>query len=308
MLFKRKQRMADYPDKEKSEIVDEYSSEMSENLLKEWKKVNRKKTIKNWIITLIVLLGVFGGYKSLFSSEKTVVPTEVTDATFVKQYAENYYSYPTSEQSKKYIDKFTINNDESISYSQDVEYVSISNVQIYDVKVLATNSYRYYATASMHTKVKDTDEVTKEICFSIDYIKEGKKYFVVKPVKFVSSSIRSIDEENKNKYKFEPDSSNEQMTDKEKEDVKQTIDLFLKTYNDDYQQAKLLTSGKSVIDKLDPNTKLTLDAIQSTSKDDDTYYITTKVVEEYSDVVTMKRSYYFEVSRDKNKITKMEVY
>ncbi|MDH6367872.1 MULTISPECIES: hypothetical protein [unclassified Breznakia] len=308
MLFKRKQRMADYPDKEKSEIVDEYSSEMSENLLKEWKKVNRKKTIKNWIITLIVLLGVFGGYKSLFSSEKTVVPTEVTDATFVKQYAENYYSYPTSEQSKKYIDKFTINNDESISYSQDVEYVSISNVQIYDVKVLATNSYRYYATASMHTKVKDTDEVTKEICFSIDYIKEGKKYFVVKPVKFVSSSIRSIDEENKSKYKFEPDSSNEQMTDKEKEDVKQTIDLFLKTYNDDYQQAKLLTSGKSVIDKLDPNTKLTLDAIQSTSKDDDTYYITTKVVEEYSDVITMKRSYYFEVSRDKNKITKMEVY
>lgn len=308
MLFKRKQRMADYPDKEKSETVDEYSSEMSEKLLKEWKKVNRKKTIKRWIITLIILLGVFGGYKSLFSPEKAVVPTEVTDATFVKQYAENYYSYPTSEQSKKYIDKFTINNDESISYSQDVEYVSISNIQIYDVKVLATNSYRYYATASMHTKVKDTDEVTKEICFSIDYIKEGKKYFVVKPVKFVSSSIKSIDEESKSKYKFEPDSSNEQMTDKEKEDVKQTIDLFLKTYNDDYQQAKLLTSGKSVIDKLDPNTKLTLDAIQSTSKDDDTYYITTKVVEEYSDVITMKRSYYFEVSRDKNKITKMEVY
>lgn len=284
--------------------------QLHKELEKKTRKYNRKQKLKNICIVIILGLGIFGGYKSLMEVDSSQEQVEAENQTFVKTYASNYFMYP-NENSTKYLEKFTLDNTWRCEFENELEFSKISDIEVYKVKLDKKKNEvsSYYMYGDLTTKKENEDQVTNTIYFRIDVAKQGSSFLVVKPLINTGVSIASIkDEDVKNEYKFKGDSTNQTLDESEQENLKETLELFIKTWNDNPVQARLLTSNKKIVEDLDSNIKLTLETLNSSSQDDDTIYAEAKIVESYLNVYSSTRTYYFEIDRDKQKIKKMEVY
>lgn len=294
------------------EEVEMTEDELSERRLKLYKKIQRKQKIKKVMVCFLLLFPILGGMKSLFTSPIQIEKEEVADVIFATEYARKYYEYPKSDETKDFLDQFTLNNEESITYIENLEYMKIEETEFYLIESIAHpiegTVYRYYGRSKIKSKVKDEEVKNGEISFSLDIAKKSDEYLVIRPVARVTRTIHGIAEEDVHKsMKLKPKTTNQTLDESEQESLKQTITLFLKTYNSDYEQAKLLSTDNRVIDSLDPTVSFELDVISSATQDDDVVYVQARIREIYSEFTSV-RSYYIELNRENNKVRKMEVY
>lgn len=303
MLFK-------FLHKEEEQENNVSEDELNREIVRKIKRFNWKQKSKKVLIWLVVILGLVGGFKSLMQVESLNVSADAENQMFVKTYALNYFQYPT-EDSKKYLDKFTLDPLWRCEFDIDLERSKLSNPEIYKTKLrdAQKNIVSYYMYGELATKMKEENEVKNRIYFRIDVAKSGSSFLVVKPVFHNEVAISSVqDEEKRKEYVLQTNETSQSLKEDEMQEVRKTLELFVKTYNDNPEQAKLLTSNRKIIEALDKNVVVTLDSISSATQDDETIYVKVKMSEAYLNAYKVQKNYYFEMDKEKQKIKKMEVY
>lgn len=286
--------------------------QLLERKIKLTKSLRRRNTIKRITLIFVIFLGICGGYKSLFSPKQSNSYDELMDQSFLNDYLDSYYQYPQSKQSKDYLSKFSLSEEfYRLEYDNSVETASSSDSIIYNVKAedRINNIYSFYVQSNYSVKVKDSETKTKQIYNKVTVAKSDNKYKVVKPVENVSDSVTAIqDEKVLDKYEYDAESGSSNVSDKKKAEIENTLSLFLKTYNDDIKQARLLVSNPGKLHPLDGDTSLELSNIKKLTESDDKYYIECNVIQNYQNCLKITMSYHFEIDIKTNKISKMEVY
>lgn len=276
------------------------------------KKFDRKQLRKRILIYVCIGFGVLGAIKSFAPMVTTHNYAEVEAMTFVQNYSKEYFHYPKTDEEIASVKKFTLQSDWDMKYGETIEYAYLYNIEIY--KVVTSDEEKgindYYCYGTLNTKEeKQPKEVATTVYFKMSVAKDGTRYLVVEPVANAKVNVNAIvDEDKVDSYRFEGESASTTLEDSEKDEVTRTINLFLKTYNDDIKQARLLCTKNSVIDELDPSMKLELLNVTSASSDDETIYVYAEVKQEYDSLYSSTRKYYFEIDKEKNKVKRLEVY
>ena len=280
-------------DDEKEEEVS--LEELQERKIRLVRSIKRKAMIKRILVILVLFFGVAGGYK----------------APFVSAYITDYYSYPRSDETKERLKNFTLSDDAySYEYASDVESVDVRSVIIYNiVKLDSINQiYSYYIKCTYDVKVKDSETAVNTMFNKITVGKNGDKYKVIRPVTNIKNEVQAVkDKDVLDSYGYDPDKGSESVDEETKSDVKNTIELFLKTYNDDITQARLLFLEPDRLLPLDDNTSLELNGMSDVTKSEDTYYVNCTLKQTVSEM-QMILKYHFEIDIEKNKVKVMEVY
>lgn len=305
MLFRKSHEKIDVEEQDLSEEELEYQFQ------KKLRKINFKRRLKNALIYSIVGVALLGGLKSLFQMDKKTPHEEIENQSFVTQYVSNYYAYPKTDQNNEFIKLFTSQTEITNDFNGDLEKSEIISSEIYKVESdeLKENVLHYFVRANYRTKPKERDATTETLYCKVDVAKINDSYIVIRPITNVSYERKAVDDKDAlDSLKFEAKTNNQTLDDDQKKEIENTITLFLKTYNEDVVQARLLTIDSSIIDALDPNTKLELDHISTCSADDKDIFVTAQINVKYKTIFTTKQNYYFVIDKEKNKIKNMEVY
>ena len=295
---------------DQEEILSE--EQLIEKRIKLAKSIRFRNTVKRAVLIFLIFVGVCGGYKALFSVRQSNSYDELMDQSFIGDYLENYYQYPQTNQNKDYLNRFSLSDDHyKLEYDSSIESASSSDSVIYNVDVedRLNNIYSFYVRSNYSIKVKDSETKTHQVCNKVTVAKSGSRYKVVKPVENISDAIGSIQDKKKlDKFEYDADGGSGNVSDKKKAEIENTLSLFLKTYNDNITQARLLVSSPGKLHPLDEDTTLELSNIKKLTEGEDTYYIECNVIQKYKDYLKINMSYHFEIDIKTNKISKMEVY
>lgn len=284
------------------------SDELQKQKIKLFKSIRRKAIIKKIILVIVLFFGVLGGYKALLSSGNNQTYDELKDQAFINNYLASYYSYPQSDDAKEFLKDFSFDDScWKIDFTQEVEFLNTKEIVVYDVTLVdeINQIYDYYIKSIYDLKIKDEELTTKTVYNKVTIAKNKNSYLVIRPIINVENETTAISD--KNFYVYEQKKGNESVDDSTKLEIENTLNLFLKTYNNDINQARLLVTYPDQLYPLDSNTKLELNSIQSTSKSKDSYYVdctVNQICNEYKQI----HKYHFEIDIEKNKINVMEVY
>ncbi len=150
-------------------------------------------------------------------------------------------------------------------------------------------------------KVKDSETAVNTMFNKITVGKNGDKYKVIRPVTNIKNEAEAVkDKDVLDSYGYDPDKGSESVDEETKSDVKNTIELFLKTYNDDITQARLLFLEPDRLLPLDDNTSLELNGMSDVTKSEDTYYVNCTLKQTVSEM-QMILKYHFEIDIEKTK-------
>lgn len=296
-------------DDEKEEEVS--LEELQERKMRMVKSIRRKALIKRILLIVVLFFGVAGGYKALFDTGKENNYDELRDQAFVSAYITDYYSYPRSDETKERLKNFSLSEDAyNYEYTGDVESVDVRSVTIYNTENLDSINqiYSYYIKCTYDVKVKDSETAVNTVFNKITVAKNNDKYKVIRPVTNIKNEAEAVkDKDVLDSYSYDPDKGSESADEETKSDVKNTIELFLKTYNDDITQARLLFLEPDKLLPLDDNTSLELNSMNDVTKSEDTYYVNCTLKQTVSEM-KMILKYHFEIDIEKNKVKVMEVY
>ena len=311
MLFKKIHKVEMESKHENDETEELSEEELEFQFQRQLRKLNFKRKIKNILIYSVIGLALIGGYKSLFQVEKKTPHEEIENQSFITQYIKNYYVYPKTDETNEFLKLYTSQTDISNDFNQNLERGEITSCEIYKVESdeKKDNVLHYYVSADYKTKMKEKEASTEKIYCKISVAKVNDSYLVIRPISNVSHERKVVDDkEILDSFKFEAHTTTQTLDDDQKKEIENTITLFLKTYNEDIVQARLLTTDPSIIDALDLNTKLALDHMNDCSSDDENIYVTAQINANYKDIYISKRNYYFVIDKEKNKIKNMEVF
>lgn len=304
MLFKRKEKL----------IIEEHPTEETIRELRDKqmrKQINRDR-IKRWIINVFIVIGLFGGYLSYLKTDsQDNIAEAVASQTFVKNYLEQYFNYPVSDETAAYLKQYTLDNSWRLEYDRSVKEVSVDGSEVY--KVLSPTkeitSYYVYLDISMTSIDEDKQEAKEQYRLSVrlDLARENGGYLIVEPLKMNVQAINAIAEENREKFILEMSEGKEQLTDQERVNVQETLRLFYATYTNNIAQAKLLVMDLD-LENLDDNTTLEFTSLNRCTKDDATYYVSASLTETIANKMVQKKNVYVEIDIEKNKIKKVEEY
>ena len=192
-----------------------------------------------------------------------------------------------------------------------MESISVQSITVYNVETAdkPNQIYNYFISCTYTVKIKDSEAVSNIVFNKISVAKNEGKYMVVKPVENIKNEVASIaDKDILNNFSYDLKKGNENVSDDIKAEIENTISLFLKTYNDDINQARLLVSNSDQLLVLDSSTNLELVNTKQITKSDDVYYVDCTINQVYGDYLKKLQNYHFEIDIEKNKINVMEVY
>lgn len=275
--------------------------------------MEKKQKLLHYLWCGIVVLGIIGGIKALLPVSTNTEALAVNEIqTFVKTYATNYFTYPQTDELAAYFKEFSLNPDWHIQYdSQKIAKATADNVEIYKVNPDEADSRYadYYLYLNQEITLKDGSQKSERFYVLVRlYNTKENGYLVTDPLAMKSLPVKSVEEETKKELETEPEKGSEQISEDEKQELSNTISLFLDTYSTDYAKAQLLMENSASLDQLDAHTKLVLDTISYATKDTSIYYVETTVNEVLSDFVTNKKNVHFKVDMEQNKIMEMEEY
>lgn len=275
--------------------------------------MEKKQKLLHYVWCGIVVLGIIGGIKALLPVSTNTEALAVNEIqTFVKTYATNYFTYPQTDELTAYFKEFSLNPDWHIQYdSQKIAKATADNVEIYKVNPDEADSRYadYYLYLNQEITLKDGTQKSERFYVLVRlYNTKENGYLVTDPLAMKSLPVKSVEEETKKELETEPEKGSEQISEDEKQELSNTISLFLDTYSTDYAKAQLLMENSASLDQLDAHTKLVLDTISYATKDTSIYYVETTVNEVLSDFVTNKKNVHFKVDMEQNKIMEMEEY
>lgn len=275
--------------------------------------MEKKQKLLHYVWCGIVVLGIIGGIKALLPVSTNTEALAVNEIqTFVKTYATNYFTYPQTDELAAYFKEFSLNPDWHIQYdSQKIAKATADNVEIYKVNSDEADSRYadYYLYLHQEITLKDGTQMAERFHVKVRlYNTKENGYLVTDPVSMKSLPVKSVEEDTKKSLESEQEKGSEQISEEEKQELSNTISLFLDTYSTDYAKAQLLMENTASLDLLDAHTKLVLDTISYATKDASIYYVETTVNEVLSDFVTNKKNVHFKVDMEQNKIIEMEEY
>lgn len=296
-------------DEEKEEVPLE---ELQERKIKLVKSIRRKALIKKILLIVVLFFGIAGGYKALFDTEKENTYDELRDQAFINTYISNYYSYPQTDDTKTYLKEFSYSEDYfKNEYIQDMESINVQSVTVYNVETAdkLNQIYNYFIRCTYIVKIKDSEAVSNTVFNKISVAKNDGRYKVIKPIENIENEVASItDKDVLDNFSYDLKKGNENVSDDIKAEIENTISLFLKTYNDDINQARLLVSNPDQLLALDSSTNLEFVNTKEVTKSNDTYYVDCTINQVYGDYLKKLQNYHFEIDIEKNKINIMEVY
>lgn len=320
MLFKKLHKKLEAPGKDTENDASEINelNEDDETLLEEQYQKSLKK--RNWIyrirkviLILIVGIGLLGGYRSLADQgQEIIVSKAINDYAFAEQYLQYYFQYPQTEQSSEYLQIFSIGTWSS-DYETNVKKVVSVDTKIYQVITNDTEEsdggITIYAKMKLRVEYSDDTEKIQEIYTSLNAVQQNDKYVVTSPITMESSDFISMTDDEKNEYQKDmTEMEGQDLNDEEKEEMKNTIQLFLTTYATDLEQARLLMQNAADLKPLDPDTKITFVNLGTASQTDTECTVIADVTFETGKFLKQNRSIRFTFDRKTNKITQMEVY
>lgn len=320
MLFKKLHKKLEAPGKdtendasELNELNEEDETLLEEQYQKSLKKRNRIHRIRKVILILIVGIGLLGGYRSLADQgQEIIVSKAINDYAFAEQYLQYYFQYPQTEQSSEYLQIFSIGTWSS-DYETNVKKVVSVDTKIYQVITNDTEEsdggITIYAKMKLRIEYSDDKEKIQEIYTSLNAVQQNDKYVVTSPITMESSDFISMTDDEKNEYQKDmTEMEGQDLNDEEKEEMKNTIQLFLTTYATDLEQARLLMQNAADLKPLDPDTKITFVNLGTASQTDTECTVIADVTFETGKFLKQNRSIRFTFDRKTNKITQMEVY
>lgn len=278
---------------------------------KQMRKQIRRDRIKRWIFNAFIIVGLLGGYLSYVKTDsKDNIAEATASQTFVKNYLEQYFTYPMDDTAKDYLKIYTLNNDWRVTYDRSIQSVQVDGSEVY--KVLSPSkditSYYVYVDVTMVSVDEEKQEISDKYKLSVrlDLARTGG-YLIVEPLKMTAQAINAIPEEERIKFEIELLEGKDQLSDQEKSDVQETLRLFYATYSNNIAQARLLVMDLNLED-LDENTVLEFESLSHCSKDESTYYVTASLKETIASKMIQKKNVYIEIDIEKNKIKKLEEY
>ncbi|WP_302133301.1 hypothetical protein [Thomasclavelia spiroformis] len=286
--------------------------ELQERKIKLIKSIKHKAMIKKIFLIIVLFFGLLGGYRALLDVNDNNTYDELMDQAFINSYISNYYTYPRTDVIEEYLKEFSYSEEYlKNEYIRDVESIKPQSIIVYSVETVDKNKqiYDFYIRCICTVKVKDLEAVNSTICNKITVAKNDGKYKVVKPIENIENEVASITNKDVlDNFNYNLKKGDEQVSDEIRTEIENTINLFLKTYNDDINQARLLVSNPKQLLPLDSNTNLELLDIKEVTKTNDTYYVECTVNKVYADYLKNLQNYHFEIDIEKNKINTMEVY
>lgn len=311
VLFKKLHKSKELKQNEQDEPIEESEEQLEERLQKKLKSNTRRYRIKRWLTMILMVLVSIGGFKSLISRDKpSASALAVNDYAFVEEYLQNYFRYPKETIENEFLTKFTIDEGWKVDYGFDtVKSAELKGVDIYFVKQNTDGSISYYVKNVLEMKDKEDKDIPEEFDLKITVAQKNGGYLVIKPLEMVyTQSIPMSDEDKKDYKNNHSTSSGTDCNETEKEELKNTVDLFLKTYVSDYSQARLLLQDPSKLDPVSPATKISVQNVVSARKTDKSYLVDVNVIIETGEILKQSRTYHFEIDKNTNKILEMEEY
>lgn len=317
MLFKKLHKKTEASGKDTendaSELNEEDETLLEEQYQKLLKKRNRIERIKKLALILIIGIGLIGGYRSLADGgQKITIAKAINDYAFAEQYLQCYFQYPQTEQSSDYLQVFSTGNWSS-DYDTNVKKVVPADIKIYQVVPNNTDDsiggITIYSKLKMRIEYSDDKEEIQELYTSLSAVQQNDKYVVTSPINMVSSDFSFMSDEEKKEYQKDmTEMEGQDLNDEEKEEMKNTIQLFLTTYATDLEQARLLMKNAADLKPLDPDTKITFVNLGTASQTDEECTVIADVTYETGKFLKQNRSIRFTFDRKTNKIIQMEVY
>lgn len=304
MLFSRKNKK---PDEDIKQMSEEELQEKIDALVKKQRKRNK---LKKAALSVFIVLITIGSLKSLLNNQKgNSYIKAINDYAFVEEYIKQYYTYPVTDESRQYLEAYTLESVKSVEYSSLSKVIStvLQNVNIYKVNEDENGIRTYYTNANLKVITED-NEINKSMALKIRVVEKNDAFLVLDPIEMVLASQLVFSEEDKEMYKRKESSEGTECSDDTKKELENTINLFFKTYSSDYEQARLLMNDPNTLDQLDTETVIEVENFGSI-RQTETYYIAkANVVLKTVDIVNQRRTYEFQIDKTTNKILSMEVY
>lgn len=304
MIFKRKETA----ETEVAEI--ESSLDLDMKYQQMLRKQQRGRRIKETIIFVIILLVSIGGLKSLFTAEKDIAyERAINHYAFAEEYVENYFKYPQSKENDTFLQLFTINNASRSEYDLNkVKNAEITDVDIYHVNERDSNIKDYYMNADLEVTSADNKKTKQRLSVKLTAANVGDAFAVTEPIQMKYIQTQGMDDEIKADFEKSNDTEGNDCSEEESKELQNTIQLFLKTYVSDYEQARLLMNDADMLDPVDANTTISPESFQSIRKTETEFIIDVSVVIVTNKTITQRQDYRFIVDQKTNKIMKMEEY
>ncbi len=276
------------------------------------KRIKRKGMLVNVLFVFVVFVSIISLGK--MNEEKEIQGNEQTKL-FLEEYIENYYTFPTTDESKNYVSLFS--TIPMMNYSENLIAVQVEKIEFNDVQSeylkrgIIKSSYNMIITLSMDYGVDQEENhriEKKEIVRTFDVIegRNEKRYAVVRlqPTTIAISAISD-----KTTYTYLPKVAMTTLADGERASAETKVNLFLNQYNDSWDKAVDLVSDPTVLAYKSPDITYTFESIVSSTKEKDNsvWYIQSKIRvgnEDYREFKTLE----LHINQKNGKIEKVEVY
>lgn len=304
MIFKRK-----HEQETQDEEVIESEAELEKRFQAQLKKQKRRLFLKRFTLCGLLLIISIGSLKSLILDGKAVPYVKaVNDYAFVQEYMEHYLRYPQAEADSDYLQLFTVSASWRNEYDQLIETAELSSLQIYNVEPNDAASRTYYFKANVNIHPKEGESENLPLYMKLTLVERNDAYLVTAPIDMAYTKTEGMLEEDKKAFEKASDRQGDDCSDTEKEELENTVQLFLKTYASDFEQARLLMTDPASLDPLDPNTEITLEGISNVQKSNTEYMVDANVITTSGKVMKQHRTYCFVIDQASNKIIEMEEY
>lgn len=288
----------------------ESQDELEKRLQRNIKSQNRRRKTRSFLLTFILILGLVGGVKSLFTLQKEVLTsTAVNDYAFAEKYLSTYFKYPKVEEDNTFISQFTTGN-WAVEYANNqVKSVNANSVKVYQVTTDLQNEMKIYAQIDLTVIDKNEEDSSIITNVELEVLHIENSYLVNSPISMVITELQPMEETKKKEYiKNSSSISGSDCTNQEKEELTNSVKLFISTYNTDFTQAQLLMKNAKDLKPLDPNTKMEFESVGIVKKGTENYIISTTVLVKTKEVISQRRNYNFTFEISSNKIVEMEEY
>lgn len=315
MIFKRLHKKIDEhvsgDTQPETDIVIESEEQLEERFQKALNEQRRHAKIKKYVVISVIGIGLIGGYRSLVTKEtRNDAATAVNDYAFTESYLKNYFTYPQTDDTRAYLQQFTTGT-WSPEFDNDVKSVEMRDARVYQVTASQDDkgALTLYVKVELNILHANDKEEQKQIYTAVEVVKQNDKYIVDEPIAMVSTNyIAMSEEERKNAQKDDEQPSGKDLSEDEKKEIGNTIQLFLSTYGSDLEQARLLMESPASLKPLDPDTKISFVSLGLTSQDDEDITATANVLYTTGNYLKQNRNVRFTFDKKTNKIKQMEVY
>ena len=302
MLFKHKHT-------ELAEEVIESEADLERRIQTQIKKQKRRLYLRRIALSALLLIVGIGSLKSLFIDGKAV-PYEkaINDYAFVQEYMEHYFHYPQTEEDDDYLQLFTVSTSWRNEYDQQIEAAELSDLNIYHVERNDNDSNTYYFKANANVHPKEGENQSLPFYMKLTLVQRSDAYLVIAPINMACTQTAGTDDESKKAFEKTSDVQGNDCSEAEKEELENTVRLFLKTYTGDFEQARLLMMNPEDLDPLDPSTEIALESVRNVQKSNTEYMVNADVLMTSGQVMIQRRTYCFVIDQASNKIIEMEEY